>query len=425
MELGAAEIALRRAAPGHRAARATCTDAGALGARLHRADTGDTLNLYDISALAHADLAARHGGHRRTWRCTAAARSSTTCVARSARRRPARRHDPFGAGVDDRRVRRRLAHLRPDRDRGAVRRGSRGDHRFDAFAAAQRGWLFGAQRLGHQLHGRRSARRSRTACSTRSPTSSAARRHARRSTSARSSTAPTARATSTAASAASRTACGTARRRRGAAPLRRHGQPLRRRRPLVADRRARPRHDRRRDHRGRRATHDPLRLERGRLIEVWIRSISSRIDTLIRTQPQVRVGVAQSPWSLPLPSPASPTTRSSTWAPVTSTSMRTAACLPADRRRGDQGLAVGDHAEGDRAARRPVSSSTPTVGGEPRAAPAEVELHVADRVGAEALGVGDAGDGDRAAVAGGLLADAACRARPGPSRWWPTGTAGR
>ena len=40
---------------------------------------------------------------------------------------------------------------------------------------------------------------------------------------------------------------------------------------------------------------------------------------------QVRVGEAQSPWSLPLPSPASPTIRLSTWAPVTSTSIGVAA----------------------------------------------------------------------------------------------------
>ena len=122
-------------------------------------------------------------------------------------------------------------------------------------------------------------------------------------------------------------------------------------------------------------------------------------------QPQVSVGAAQSPWSLPLPSPASPTTRSSTWAPVTSTSIGDGGLAAADRRRGDQRLAVGDHAEVTVPA-PPVSSSTPTVGGEPGAVPAEVELDVADRVGAEALGVARAGDGDRRPSPAGLLADA-------------------
>ena len=43
---------------------------------------------------------------------------------------------------------------------------------------------------------------------------------------------------------------------------------------------------------------------------------------------QVRVGIAQSPWSLPLPSPASPTMRSRTCAPVTSTSIDVAGWCP-------------------------------------------------------------------------------------------------
>lgn len=52
----------------------------------------------------------------------------------------------------------------------------------------------------------------------------------------------------------------------------------------------------------------------------------ARIAGLVDQAVQVSVGTAQSPWSLPLPSPASPTSRSSTCAPVTSIGV--AACPP-------------------------------------------------------------------------------------------------
>src|SRR5262249_31580984 len=121
-------------------------------------------------------------------------------------------------------------------------------------------------------------------------------------------------------------------------------------------------------------------------------------------QAQVSVGMAQSAWSRPLPSPPSPTSRSSTWPPVTGTSIVAAGGLVALHHgcRGER-LAVQVHGERDGAVVAGLGVDTDR-GGEAAALAGQVHLHVANGVGAKALGVGGAGDGDRLAVAGGGLA---------------------
>ena len=96
MELGAAEIALagQRLAPGSAGISATA----AHWARGYLApETGDTLNLYDTSALAHAALA-RPWAHRAAPRRHAGRPGATTSARQIRTRRATPPGDPFAAG---------------------------------------------------------------------------------------------------------------------------------------------------------------------------------------------------------------------------------------------------------------------------------------------------------------------------------------
>jgi endoglucanase len=147
MEFGAAELALAAQALGHDAAR-YLSDAATWAKDYIAADTGDTFNLYDTSALAHADLvkaiaaAGNPGG---------LAVSTGTLVAdlkrqvRTGATRAA--SDIFHAGgvytdfdVD--------AHTFGLLATEALYRKASGDTSFDKFAAQQRDWLFGANAWG-------------------------------------------------------------------------------------------------------------------------------------------------------------------------------------------------------------------------------------------------------------------------------------
>ncbi len=204
MELGATEIARARRALGDRAP-GYVADAAHWARRYLRSQTGDTFNLYDVSALAHADLAGLLG-HRKL------AVTRHALLADLRRQLDVARHfrDPFAAGVNDREFDVDSHTFGLDRHAGLVRTGERRPQLRRAGRPVARLGVR-PQRLGHQLHGRHRQPRSRTACSTRSPTSSAAPPAVRRSTSARWSTARTGPGCSPAAWAATRTACGTAR----------------------------------------------------------------------------------------------------------------------------------------------------------------------------------------------------------------------
>ena len=150
LELGAAELALAAQALGDPRA-GDWLRVGRLGRALPAREAGaDTLNLYDTSALAHAELvralrAARSPRRSASRRCSpTCARSSTAGVRRS-------RHDPFRAGVDLRRLRRRLPRLRARRHRRALpaAHGRRPLRR--ASPPAQRDWALGANPWGVSL----------------------------------------------------------------------------------------------------------------------------------------------------------------------------------------------------------------------------------------------------------------------------------
>jgi endoglucanase len=147
MELGATEIALaaRRL---HQSARRYLADAARWARAYIAHDTGDTFNLYDTSALAHADLvrALRRAGDPtglavgRTALLTDLRRQIRSGVQHA-------RTDPFRAAGDydefdvDSHTFGLIAMV------GWYRRLS-GDHRFDVFATEQRNWLFGANAWG-------------------------------------------------------------------------------------------------------------------------------------------------------------------------------------------------------------------------------------------------------------------------------------
>ncbi len=97
MELGAIEI-VRASRALHRRATHYLVDAGRWARDYLRSDTGDTFNLYDVSALAHADLAHAMGPAR-----LATTRRALIADLRRQLRGAQRHasHDPFGAGVDD------------------------------------------------------------------------------------------------------------------------------------------------------------------------------------------------------------------------------------------------------------------------------------------------------------------------------------
>jgi hypothetical protein len=143
MELGAIEI-VRASRALHRRATHYLVDAGRWARDYLRSDTGDTFNLYDVSALAHADLAHAMGA-------ASLAVTRHQLVAdlhrqlRGAQRRAAR--DPFGAGVDDTEfdVDSHTLGLIATEGWYSALTGSR---EFDSFAARLRGWVFGRNAWG-------------------------------------------------------------------------------------------------------------------------------------------------------------------------------------------------------------------------------------------------------------------------------------
>ena len=151
MEFGAAEIALAAHALGHDAnAKPYLADAATWAKDYISADTGDTFNLYDTSALAHADLikamaaAGDPSGSR-----LAVSRSALVADLKRQLRTAASRasSDVFHAGgvysdfdVD--------SHTFGLLATEALYRQASGDRSFAGFATEQRDWLFGANAWG-------------------------------------------------------------------------------------------------------------------------------------------------------------------------------------------------------------------------------------------------------------------------------------
>lgn len=153
MELGGAELALAARRLGDRRAGAWLRQAAGWAAQYVAHDSGgDTFNLYDTSALAHADLvrALRRPGPHMPGRPAlpiGAARLIGDLRAQletGARRAAA---DPFRAGAvyQDFDA---VPHTFGLAATALLYRRLTGDRRYDAFASAQRGWAFGANAWG-------------------------------------------------------------------------------------------------------------------------------------------------------------------------------------------------------------------------------------------------------------------------------------
>ena len=170
MALGAAEIALAAHALDAPAGRYLRESARWLRGHVDSGDT-DTLNLYDVGALADVALARamkaiRHGNRLAMTRADLVARPGgpDRAGSRARRRRPVRRRRGRG------RVRRQLPHVRPGRDRRVVRPA----HPHPPLPGLRRrpnGPGCSAATPGASARWWGSARPSRCACSTRSPTS--------------------------------------------------------------------------------------------------------------------------------------------------------------------------------------------------------------------------------------------------------------
>jgi Glycosyl hydrolase family 9/Cellulase N-terminal ig-like domain len=153
MELGAAELA-RAAGRLHDRRAGTWLGAASHWAAEYlrvEASEGDTLNLYDVSALAHAELirAVRHtAGHRRLavtpGRLIADLRRQLAIGIDHAA------SDPFGAAgnYDDFDV---ASHTFGLVATAALYRQVTGSHRYDGFASEQRNWVFGTNPWGASL----------------------------------------------------------------------------------------------------------------------------------------------------------------------------------------------------------------------------------------------------------------------------------
>jgi endoglucanase len=146
MELGGIEIA-RAARALHRPSGGYLADAARWARAYIGHETGDTFNLYDVSALAHTDLIRTMG--------TAQVRINRSALAGDLRRQLASAkarsaHDPFAAGVDDTEF---------DVDShtfGLIAtegwyESVTGDRRFGPLAATLRGWLFGRNAWGRSF----------------------------------------------------------------------------------------------------------------------------------------------------------------------------------------------------------------------------------------------------------------------------------
>ena len=143
MELGAVEIANAQRSLGH--PDGSYVRAAALWARSYiRDETGDTFNLYDVSALAHVRLAARLG-HRHLGVSRAALVGDVRRQLTGAARRSVT--EPFRGGVDDTEFDVDSHTLGLVATAGWYR-SMTGDGRFDGLTAALRGWVFGANAWG-------------------------------------------------------------------------------------------------------------------------------------------------------------------------------------------------------------------------------------------------------------------------------------
>ena len=146
MELGATEIARARRAMGDRAS-GYIADAARWAHLYLRSQTGDTFNLYDVSALAHADLAGLLG-HR----TLAVTRHALLADLRRQLNSARRFDDPFAAGVDDREFDVDSHTFGLIATQGWYCAGERRPQLRRAGRAAARLGVR-PQRLGHQLHG--------------------------------------------------------------------------------------------------------------------------------------------------------------------------------------------------------------------------------------------------------------------------------
>ena len=254
MELGAAEIALGPAQPALPARGRTCAMPHASAKGYIAKETGDTLNLYDTSALAHAELVRAMA---ETGLSTGLATDSADLVGDLRDQINERRPPGAPRPVPSRQGRMTSSTSTRTRSRWSRRSGcttgspaAAASTRFATRSATG----CSATTPGASARWSASARRSRCACSTRSPTSrarSTARRPldvgavvngpnnggnlprgARRLPGPAMVHCPPARGSAV-------------------SPVRRPRQPVRRRRPVVADRRAGTRYDRRGDHRRR------------------------------------------------------------------------------------------------------------------------------------------------------------------------------
>ncbi len=144
MELGAIEI-VRASRALHRRATHYLIDAGRWARDYLRTDAGgDTFNLYDVSALAHADLAHAIGpAHLAVTRHDLV--SDLRRQLRTAQRHASR--DPFSAGVDDTQFDVDSHTLGLIATEGWYETVAH-SHAFDALAARLRGWVFGANAWG-------------------------------------------------------------------------------------------------------------------------------------------------------------------------------------------------------------------------------------------------------------------------------------
>ena len=146
MELGATEIALAAQELGHSPAK-YLSDAAGFAKGYLAEDTGDTFNLYDTSALAHADLikALAAAGHPAVGVSRDALVGDLKRQVRSAATRATA--DIFHAGGDyaDFDV---DSHTFGFLTTQALYKQATGDTSFDAFATQQRNWVFGANAWG-------------------------------------------------------------------------------------------------------------------------------------------------------------------------------------------------------------------------------------------------------------------------------------
>lgn len=141
MELGATEIALAARRLGVAGAGAYLRDAMTYARGYLSAETGDTLNLYDVSALAHADLAAVTTDRKGRAQLVADLRRQVRTGADRAAK------DVFHAGgvytdfdAD--------SHTFGLMATEALYRAATGDRTYAAFATQQRDWLLGANAWG-------------------------------------------------------------------------------------------------------------------------------------------------------------------------------------------------------------------------------------------------------------------------------------